>query len=143
VSERGRASTPSRAKPSPLVLIAEDNVDTREMYAEYLNYGGLRVETACDGAEAVTKTRDLLPDLIVLDLTMPALSGWDVARVLRRSSATASIPILAVTGHALRGAEKTALEAGCNRLVTKPCLPQDLLANVLDLLNRRDAARAG
>ena len=83
----------------PLILIADDNVDTREMYALYLTTVGYRVETAEDGHEAILRARAMHPDLIVMDLTMPKMDGWAAIRELQSRAMTAAIPVIVLTGH--------------------------------------------
>lgn len=126
---------------SPLVLVVDDNVDGREICAEYLKYCGYRVETAVDGLEALEKISALSPDVVVLDLSMPGLDGWEVTRRLRTDEKTRGIRILAHTAHALHGHDAEVLAAGCDAVVTKPCEPKDLKLEVERQLaaGRRDA----
>jgi CheY-like chemotaxis protein len=136
--------TATRARP-PLVLIVDDFQDNREMYAEYLSYSGYRVEEAEDGHEALDKAFKLLPQLILMDLSLPGLDGWEATRRLKGDARTKQIPVIALTGHALAGHSQGAREAGCDAFLTKPCLPDALLAEVkrwLDL-QTRGAARSG
>ena len=126
-----RASPPK----APLVLVVDDYPDNREMYSSFLSFSGLRVEEAADGQEALTKTFRLLPDVIVMDLSLPGVDGWQATRRLKTDSRTKHIPIIAVTGHALEGASEGARAAGCDAFLTKPCLPEDLLDEVRRMLN--------
>ena len=119
----------------PLVLVVEDYQDAREMYAEYLQYSGFRVAEAKNGNEAVAQARSLRPDLILMDLSLPGMDGWEATRVLKADEATKHIPIVALTGHALAGASEGARKAGCDSFVTKPCLPDDLVVEVKRMLN--------
>ena len=113
------------------VLIADDNADTREMYALYLNMSGYCVETAVDGHEAVIKARSLRPDLIVMDLHMPRLDGWGAIKELQSSVVTASIPIIVITGHDLKEYLKSAAFAvGACSFLLKPCFPERLAREV-------------
>ena len=119
----------------PLILVVDDYQDAREMYAEYLQYSGFRVAEAKNGNEAVAQARSLKPDLILMDLSLPGMDGWEATRVLKSDEATKKIPIVALTGHALAGASEGARKAGCDSFVTKPCLPDDLVVEVKRMLN--------
>ena len=118
-----------------LILVVDDYQDAREMYAEYLQYSGFRVAEAKNGNEAVAQARSLKPDLILMDLSLPGMDGWEATRVLKADEATKKIPIVALTGHALAGASEGARKAGCDSFVTKPCLPDDLVVEVKRMLN--------
>ena len=122
-------------EPGPLILVVDDYQDAREMYAEYLQYSGFRVAEAKNGNEAVAQARSLKPDLILMDLSLPGMDGWEATRVLKADDATKHIPIVALTGHALAGASEGARKAGCDSFVTKPCLPDDLVVEVRRMLN--------
>ncbi len=119
----------------PLILVVDDYQDAREMYAEYLQFSGFRVAEARNGNEAVAQARSLKPDLILMDLSLPGMDGWEATRVLKADEATKHIPIVALTGHALAGASEGARKAGCDSFVTKPCLPDDLVVEVRRMLN--------
>lgn len=119
----------------PLILVVDDYQDAREMYAEYLQFSGFRVAEARNGNEAVAQARSLRPDLILMDLSLPGMDGWEATRVLKADDATRHIPIVALTGHALAGASEGARKAGCDSFVTKPCLPDDLVVEVRRMLN--------
>lgn len=118
-----------------LILVVDDYQDAREMYAEYLQFSGFRVAEAKNGNEAVAQARSLKPDLILMDLSLPGMDGWEATRVLKADEATKHIPIVALTGHALAGASEGARKAGCDSFVTKPCLPDDLVVEVRRMLN--------
>ena len=124
----------SQEKP-PLILVVDDYQDAREMYAEYLQFSGFRVAEARNGNEAVAQARSLKPDLILMDLSLPGMDGWEATRVLKADDETRHIPIVALTGHALAGASEGARKAGCDSFVTKPCLPDDLVVEVKRMLN--------
>src|SRR5438067_6769735 len=110
-----------------LILIADDNVDTREMYAVYLTMLGYRVETAEDGHAAVMKARNMRPDLIVMDLHMPKLDGWGAMKALENDGSTRLIPVVVLTGHDLKGYLKAAaLAVGACSYLMKPVLPEQL-----------------
>ena len=124
----------SDAQP-PLILVVDDYQDAREMYAEYLQFSGFRVAEARNGNEAVEKAFALKPDLILMDLSLPGMDGWEATRRLKADDATRRIPVVALTGHALAGASEGAKKAGCDSFVTKPCLPDDLVVEVRRMLN--------
>jgi CheY-like chemotaxis protein len=123
----------TEAKP-PLILVVDDYQDAREMYAEYLQFSGFRVAEAKNGNEAVEKAFALKPDLILMDLSLPGMDGWEATRRLKADDATKHIPVVALTGHALAGASEGAKKAGCDSFVTKPCLPDDLVVEVRRML---------
>jgi two-component system cell cycle response regulator DivK len=124
----------------PLILVVDDYQDAREMYAEYLQFSGFRVAEARNGNEAVEQAFALKPDLILMDLSLPGMDGWEATRRLKADDRTRHIPIVALTGHALAGASEGAKKAGCDSFVTKPCLPDDLVVEVRRMLG---AARHG
>ena len=121
---------------APLILVVDDYQDAREMYAEYLQFSGFRVAEARNGNEAVDQAFALKPDLILMDLSLPGMDGWEATRRLKADESTRHIPIVALTGHALAGASDGAKKAGCDSFVTKPCLPDDLVVEVRRMLNR-------
>lgn len=118
------------SKPGPLILVVDDYEDAREMYAEYLQFSGLRAATARNGDEAIALARKLKPALILMDLSMPGMDGWEATRILKGDESTRHIPVIALTGHALAGNEEEALKSGCDGFIAKPCLPPDLVAKV-------------
>ena len=119
----------------PLILVVDDYQDAREMYAEYLQFSGFRVAEARNGNEAIEQAFTLRPDLILMDLSLPGMDGWEATRQLKSDERTRHIPIVALTGHALAGASEGARKAGCDSFVTKPCLPDDLVVEVRRMLN--------
>jgi two-component system, cell cycle response regulator DivK len=126
----------------PLVLIVDDYADGREVCAEYLAFRGYRVATAEDGFDALEKTRALAPDVILMDLSLPRLDGWEASRRLKADERTRHIPIIALTAHSLSSARDKAVAAGCAAVVTKPCPPRDLEEEVRRQL-RADAPPPG
>jgi CheY-like chemotaxis protein len=120
---------------TPLILVVDDYQDAREMYAEYLQFSGFRVAEARNGNEAVDQAFALKPDLILMDLSLPGMDGWEATKRLKADERTRRIPIVALTGHALAGASEGAKKAGCDAFVTKPCLPDDLVVEVRRMLN--------
>ena len=117
-----------------LILVVDDFTDNREMYAQYLAFRGFRVAEAADGHEALRKAGELLPDLVVMDLSLPGLDGWEATRRLRRDDRTSAIPVIALTGHALDGHSQSARDAGCDSFLIKPCQPHDLEMEIRRLL---------
>jgi two-component system, cell cycle response regulator DivK len=120
-------------RPS-LVLVGEDYQDAREMYAAYLQFSGYEVAEATDGIQAIEKALELMPDIILMDLALPRMDGWEATRRLKSDDRTRHIPIVALTGHALAGHAEGARQAGCDAFVTKPCLPDALVAEIQRML---------
>jgi CheY-like chemotaxis protein len=118
----------------PLVLLVDDFQDNREMYAMYLEHAGMQVAEAGNGHEALDQAFRLLPDLIVMDLSLPGIDGWEATRRLKADERTKKIPVVALTSHALEGYSAGAREAGCDAFVTKPCLPEQLLSEIRKVL---------
>ena len=125
----------------PKVLLVDDYPDAREMYSEYLKFTGFDVVEASNGMEALQRAVDMEPDIILMDLSLPVMDGWEATRRLKADSRTADIPVVALTGHALSGMSEGAQRAGCDAFVTKPCLPEDLVKEIRHVLGAR-AARA-
>jgi CheY-like chemotaxis protein len=117
-----------------LILVVEDFLDAREMYRDYLTFAGFRVETAADGYEALEKARRLRPDLVLMDLALPVVDGWEATRRLRADPATADLKIVALSAHALATEGRRAKEAGCDGFIAKPCLPQELVDEITRIL---------
>jgi two-component system cell cycle response regulator DivK len=120
---------------SALIMLVDDYVDNREVYAHYLRYKGYRVEEAEDGHQALEKASRFRPDLIVMDLALPGLDGWEATRRLKSDPETKSIPVIALTGHAMEGQSERARAAGCDAFVVKPCEPSQLEARIRSLLS--------
>ena len=141
VDRRRKPGSRSRRKTSDLfVVVVDDYDDNREMYAEYLRFAGCTVVTAVNGREALARIIARLPDAIVLDLSLPKLDGWAVATTLKADPRTRPIPIVAVTGHTLPGAEREARTAGVDAYLMKPCLPEDVLKTIQQLIAKRRSA---
>jgi len=128
----------------PLVLVVDDFQDNREMYAEYLAFSGFRVIQAANGKEALDQAFANRPDIIIMDLSLPVMDGWEATRRLKADQRTNAIPVVALTGHAMQGHSKGAIEAGCDSFVAKPCLPDQLVAEIRKMLStpRLSAAKA-
>jgi two-component system, cell cycle response regulator DivK len=102
------------------VLIAEDNVDNSEMLSRRLRRHGYEVLLAFDGGQAVSEAQKQLPDVILMDVSMPVMSGLEAAQALRQIDATRHIPIIALTAHAMSSDHKACIDAGCTSYATKP-----------------------
>lgn len=133
---RDAKDTPAVSK-AMLVLIVDDFADNREMYGQFLEFSGFRVAEAQNGHEALEKAFALRPDLIVMDLSLPGLDGWEATRRLKADDRTRATPVIALTGHALAGHSKGAMDAGCDAFITKPCLPERLLEEITSMLKGR------
>lgn len=125
------------------LLVADDNQDSRELYALYLTMLGYNVTVASDGRDAVQLARSHHPDLIVMDLDMPRVDGWAAIHQLRGDPVTAAIPIVVLTGHDLKTQLKdVAIAAGAVSYLMKPCFPEELAREVSARLAVRRARLA-
>ena len=124
----------SESPRKPLVLVVDDFADNREMYSEYLSFSGYDVIEARNGKEAVDAAQERLPDIIIMDLSLPVMDGWEATRRLKADDRTRRIPVVALTGHALAGHSKGAKDAGCDSFLAKPCLPDQLVAEIRRML---------
>ncbi|UPT75554.1 MAG: response regulator [Elusimicrobiota bacterium] len=114
------------------ILVADDEPDNRAIMAAVLSASGYSVLTAADGEQAVSAALRERPDLILLDMAMPGVSGWEAVRRLKSMDLTKDIPVFAFTAFALAGDELKALEAGCDGYVSKPCVPKDVVRKIRD-----------
>ena len=112
------------------VLLVEDNEDNRIIYATALRFAGYSVLEAVTGPEGVRHAREELPDLILMDISIPELDGWEATALLKADPATRHIPIVAVTAHALPEDERRSVAAGCDGYLAKPIAPARLIAEV-------------
>ena len=117
-----------------LVLIVDDSLDVREMYSQYLSPRGFSVLTASDGGQGIELALEARPDVIVMDLAMPNMTGTTATQRLKNHPLTRNMPVVILTGHPFNAIEQGALEAGAAMLLTKPCLPEDLETHVRSLL---------
>ncbi len=115
------------------ILLVEDNPENRDMLSRRLMRRGHRVSFAMDGAEAVSLTQAELPDIVLMDLSLPVMDGWEASRRLKADPATSAIPIIALTAHAMAGDRERALEAGADDYDTKPVDLERLLAKIAAL----------
>jgi two-component system cell cycle response regulator DivK len=121
----GSGTAIPRSSPE-LVLLVEDDEDNRAMYRCYLEWEGFRVVEATDGLQALGQAAAATPAVIVMDLALPRLDGWQAVRRLKADPRTRHIPVIALTAHAFVGDAKQAKAAGCDGYLAKPCLPEDL-----------------
>ena len=112
------------------LLLVEDNAENSEMLSRRLRNRGYEVMIAEDGQAALEMATTQVPDLILLDMSLPVVSGWDVARALKNGGTAAKTPIIALTAHALDEDRDRALEAGCNEFETKPVNLERLLEKI-------------
>ena len=133
---------PSAGKEAPLVLFVDDSPDARVTYGEYLFGAGYRVAVAADGNEALALAMSVIPDLVLLDLEMPGLDGWEAARLLKSYWHTCHVPIVALSGHHDTASVTRAISAGCSRFVTKPCASEEL-ERIIRLTLRERAQQHG
>jgi CheY-like chemotaxis protein len=122
------------------ILIVEDNEMNRDMLARRLQRRGYEVLVAVDGEQGVAIAQQESPDLVLMDMSLPALDGWEATRRLKGDAATRAIPVVALTAHALSGEREKALEAGCDDFDTKPIELTRLLEKIEGLLARRSAS---
>jgi two-component system cell cycle response regulator DivK len=112
------------------ILLVEDHEDNRIVYRTILEHFGYRVLLAADGAEGVRLAREEKPDLILMDVSIPVMDGWEATRTLKSDPATAAIPIVALTAHALVTDRARAAEVGCDGYLAKPVEPRVVLEEV-------------
>lgn len=118
------------------ILVIEDNFDNFELVRFLLEQEGYQVLGASDGRSGLESARADQPDLILLDLSLPEIDGWQIARQLKSDPTTASVALLAITGHTLPGDRERALAAGCDGYISKPLDIPDFLAQVKVFLRR-------
>src|SRR6202012_742812 len=117
------------------ILLVEDNPENRDMLSRRLVRRGHQVLFAGNGAEAVSMTHSERPDIVLMDLSLPIMDGWEATRRLKTDSATRSIPIIALTAHAMAGDRARAIEAGADDYDTKPVDPESLMGKIAALTN--------
>lgn len=137
-----RPTRETSAAPPPLVLVVDDYTDSREMCAEYLDVCGFRVEQARDGAEAMEKAANASarPDVILMDLSLPDIDGVEVTRRLKAAPGTATIAIIALTGHGTGEHADKARAAGCVSFLVKPCHPDAMVDEIKRVLAEKGAS---
>jgi two-component system cell cycle response regulator DivK len=119
------------------ILLVEDNEMNRDMLSRRLERKGMEVVIAVDGQEGVDMATAQSPDLILMDLSLPIMDGWEATRQIKADPATRAIPVIALTAHAMSGDEQKALEAGCDDYDTKPVDLKRLLGKIEALLGPR------
>ncbi len=112
------------------VLVVEDDADLRELYVRVLQGEGYEVSSAADGGAGLQAVCESAPHVILMDLNLPILDGWEATRILKRDPRTRDIPVIAITGHTHKTREQDARSAGCNAVLRKPCDADTLLAAV-------------
>ncbi len=112
------------------ILVVEDDADNRRIVAKVLSVEGYRVVEATDGVEALSQARQELPDLILMDLALPNMDGWEATRQLKGDPETRALPVVALTAVAMRGDEEQARAAGCDDYLPKPARPVAIRAMV-------------
>jgi two-component system cell cycle response regulator DivK len=120
---------------SKRILVVDDHEDNREIVRILLKNTGFEVLEACDGESALKSAAQERPDLILMDLQLPGISGYDVTRRIKADPRWRAIPVIALTSYALSGDEAKAREAGCDDYMTKPYSPRDLLKKIRDYLD--------
>lgn len=120
----------------PRILIVEDNEMNRDMLSRRLSRRGFDISLAVDGREGIQKAAADTPDLILMDLNLPEIDGWEATRAIKSQPETSEIPIIALTAHAMVSDRDKALDAGCDDFATKPVELEKLLEKVNALLSR-------
>ena len=123
------------------ILVVDDDADNRRIMELTLLKAGYRVVLAVNGREAVAAAERERPDMILLDLSMPVLSGWEAVRLLKADERLKAVPVLAFTAHAMAGDERRVMEAGFDGYLSKPCVPRRAVEAVAAGLAARGAAR--
>ena len=122
--------------PMPKILLVEDNEMNRDMLSRRLADRGYLVVLAMDGQSGVDMTKSLLPDLVLMDMSLPVLDGWEATRRLKADAVTHGIPVIALTAHAMSSDREKALEAGCDDYDTKPVEMPRLMEKIEALLRK-------
>jgi len=120
----------------PKILLVEDNEMNRDMLSRRLEKRGYTIAIAVDGGAGVTLAQSEHPDLILMDMSLPVLDGWDATKQIKADPATAKIPVIALTAHAMESDRQKALEAGCDDFDTKPVELPRLLMKIEELLKK-------
>ena len=122
-----------------MVLLVEDNEDNRIVYSTILKHFGYEVTEALNGEEGIAKARSEKPDLILMDISIPIIDGWEATQVLKHDPSTKSIPIIALTAHALASDREKAMEVGCDSYLAKPCEPKAVVSEVEKFIGKGNA----
>ncbi|MCI0459916.1 MAG: response regulator [Gemmataceae bacterium] len=121
----------------PRLLLVEDNEMNRDMLSRRLQRKGYEIILALDGQQGIDLAREHRPDLILMDMSLPVVDGWEATRRLKAEEATKGIPVIALTAHAMAGDRAKALEAGCDDYDTKPIELANLLSKIEALLGKQ------
>jgi two-component system, cell cycle response regulator DivK len=119
-----------------LILVVEDQEDNRRILRDLLTNSGFEVVEAVNGIDGVRMAEKLLPDLILMDIQLPGIDGYEATRQIKAKAILSSTPIIVVTSYALSGDDKKAYDAGCDDYMAKPFSPRKLLEKVRDFLNK-------
>jgi len=119
------------------ILVVEDNQDNREMVVKVLKFNGYQVVEAVDGEEAIEKAKGEDPDLILLDIFLPKMDGYEATRRLKGDTSLRNIPIIALTAHAMKGSMEEALAVGCDGYISKPIDVRELPKQIQHFLKPR------
>lgn len=125
------------------VLLVEDNEDNRIVYSTILRHFGYRVMEALNGEEGIATARSEKPDLILMDISIPIIDGWEATQVLKHDPETRQIPIIALTAHALASDRERAMQVGCDGYLAKPCEPRAVVAEVQRFLGQSSGSDVG
>lgn len=125
---------------SPTVLLVEDNEDNRTIYTTILRHVGIDVIEAANGEDGIRLARERRPAVILMDVAMPGIDGWEATRRLKADLDTAHIPVIALTAHAMAEDRQRAAEAGCEGYLAKPIEPRRVVEEVRKMLDRLAAA---
>lgn len=121
------------------ILLIEDDEMSRDMISRQLSRKGFEIIIATDGEQGVNLATSHVPDLILMDLSLPVMDGWEAARRLKAAPVTSGIPIVALTAHAMAGDQDKAIQAGCDDYISKPVELQGLVAKIEEILAARAA----
>lgn len=119
---------------APVILLVEDNLDNRTIYRTILEVSACTVVEAVDGPGAFGRARELRPALILMDISIPLVDGWEATRILKQNPSTAAIPVVALTAHALPEDRRRAEEVGCDAYLARPVEPRRVVEEVKRLL---------
>ncbi len=122
-------------KPPKKILVVDDNLDSRELVIKVLKNKWLQLIEAVDGEDAIKKVATERPDLILMDISLPKIDGYEVTRRLKSNKDFAAIPIIALTAHAMKGDREKAIAAGCEGYITKPINVHDLYDRIRPFLD--------
>jgi CheY-like chemotaxis protein len=142
IDETGTQARGQMTDSSKTVLLVEDNEDNRTVYRTILEHFGYQVIEARNGEDGVNMAREQHPDLILMDISIPLIDGWEATRILKSEPGTSDIPIIALTAHALATDRAKANEVGCDGYLAKPCEPRRVVAEVERFIGAGREAKA-